>query len=88
MDNGQKWILDIKARGWARALSLLVDAIEPLGVLGAQVLYTAQPAMSVFGLGETVRGLAAALETPEGIAALRAALDDTPDDPSSAQADQ
>lgn len=86
MDN---WVADIKARGWTRAISLMLDAIEPFGALGAQALYVAQPAMSVFGLGETVRGLASALESPQGIAELRAALEESPDNhPPSEQDEQ
>ncbi len=88
MDNGQNWVAEVKARGWARAISLLLDAVEPLGALGAQVLYVAQPAMSVFGLGETIRGLASALETPQGIESLRAALESPDDNPPSEQDEQ
>ena len=65
----------LQARGLAGAAALL-DAFEPLTVLGAQALWVAQP---IAGLASpswrAVAGdLAAALETPEGVRALCAAL--------------
>lgn len=66
----------LQARGLAGAAAALLDAFEPLTVLGAQALWMAQP---VAGLASpswrAVAGdLAAALETPEGVRALCAAL--------------
>ncbi|MDX2161915.1 MAG: hypothetical protein SF162_11370 [bacterium] len=70
------WLRRAKAHGWGRTLALLIDAAEPLGALGAQMLYVSQPVFGLFGLGRMIGGIAEALETPEGIAALRAALDE------------
>jgi hypothetical protein len=70
------WVSAIKARGWTNAALTLLDALEPLGALGAQVLFVAQPIAGAFGARESLRALADALETPHGIAALRAALED------------
>ncbi|MFN8379787.1 MAG: hypothetical protein U0452_14060 [Anaerolineae bacterium] len=72
------FIAQLQARGLAGPAAALLDAFEPLTVLGAQVLWIAQP---VAGLASeawrSVAGdLAAVLETPEGVRALRAALRD------------
>ncbi len=69
------WVDAVKARGWSDAAITLIDALEPLGVLGAQMMYVAQPLLGVFGWRESIGALAGALETPEGIAALRQALE-------------
>ncbi len=75
--NNEQWIEDLKARGWAGAFSTALDVLEPFGALGAQIAYVAQPAFGLIGLGNMIGGLARALETPEGIAALQAKLRDS-----------
>lgn len=78
-DSDAAWLKAIHARGWDDALSTALDALEPLGPLGAQALYVMQPFVRVLGGSlwqEAAAGIAAALETPEGIAALRAYLDE------------
>lgn len=70
------WIDQLKSRRLGGALSLALDALEPLGPLGAQILWVLQPALGIFGFSEAVRDLAQALEEPQGIAALRAQLDE------------
>ena len=80
MNNDLHWIQKVKARGWADALRTALDALEPLGVLGAQMLWIAQAAAGLIGGRQFVAGLAAALEDPDGIAKLRALLDDSPDE--------
>lgn len=72
----QDWIGQIKARGWGNAFSALLDVIEPLGPLGAQLLWVAQPAMGLFGLGNMLADIAQILETPGGVERLRRALDE------------
>ncbi|MFN8527513.1 MAG: hypothetical protein U0670_02765 [Anaerolineae bacterium] len=79
-DSQQAWIAQIKARGWARTVELFLDVIEPLGALGAQVLRVAQPALGIFGLHPMIGWLADAVETPEGLAALRSALEESQDE--------
>lgn len=76
MNNDLCWIQEVKARGWADALRTALDALEPLGVLGAQMLWIAQPAAGLIGGRQIVAGLAQALEDPDGINELRALLDD------------
>jgi hypothetical protein len=76
-----EWLQRIRARGWENALSTALDILEPLGPLGAQVLWVAQPAARVIGgWGEAVSGLAQALEEPGGIARLRRLLDEDEDE--------
>lgn len=71
------FIQQVRARGWGDALSTALDVLEPLGPLGAQLLYVAQPAARMFGgWGDSLGVLAQALEEPGGIERLRQALDD------------
>jgi hypothetical protein len=51
--------------------SALLDALDPLAPLGAQVLYIAQPTLSLFGSRQAAGDLAHILETPGGIDWLR-----------------
>ncbi len=71
------WIAQAKARGHGNMLSLALDALEPLGPLGAQVLWILQPTAGLFG-GSGVRTamaeLAHALEERGGLEGLRAEL--------------
>lgn len=71
-------IAQLQARGLAGPAAALLDAFEPLAILGAQALWIAQP---VAGLAraswrDAAGGLAAALETAGGVRALRASLRD------------
>ncbi len=71
------WIEQIRARGWGDALGAALDVLEPLGPLGAQMLWIAQPAAHLIGgWGEMVGDLARLLEEPGGIDRLRRALED------------
>ena len=74
--NDVAWVRWAKAHGWGPLLSVALDAFEPLGPLGAQLLWTAQPALRLFGADTSVTALAQALEDPDGIAALRAQFDE------------
>lgn len=71
------WVDHIKARGLTGAVSFALDALEPLGPLGAQMIWIAQPLFGVFG-GENARhaigDIAEALESPEGVEAIRQRL--------------
>lgn len=73
------WIKQIKARGLGGAFGVLLDIIEPLGPLGAQILWVAQPALRVFGAGETLDHMAQVLEEPGGIERIRSLLNDVND---------
>jgi hypothetical protein len=74
----QDWIQQVKAHGLTVPLRVLLDVLEPLGPVGAQVLYVAQPAASLWGGGQALGHIAAALEQPDGVEQLRQLLDDTP----------
>lgn len=71
----ERWINELKARGWGGFLSTALDVIEPMGALGAQVLYVLQPALGIFLPRNLLRDAAEMLETPEGVARLRAHLE-------------
>ncbi len=73
--NESDWIQQAKSRGLEGALRLTLDALEPLGPLGAQLIWVAQPALRLLGAGESLGQLAQALEEPGGIDRLRRLLD-------------
>lgn len=69
------WIQTIKKRGWTGAFRTFLDVIEPLGPLGAQVLYVMQPLSGVLGWRDAVGDIAQALEQPDGIEQIRRDLE-------------
>ena len=70
-----EWISAAKARGWAESLRLCLDLIEPLAPIASQLLWVVQPTAGLFGAREAIGEIAEALDTPEGIEALRRELD-------------
>lgn len=68
------WIATARARGYAPALQTLLDILQPVSPVAAQVMWVLQPMGRVVGWHTAIGDLAAALETHEGIAALRHAL--------------
>ncbi|MBE2271035.1 MAG: hypothetical protein IAE80_22550 [Anaerolinea sp.] len=76
MDSETQIIDAIKQRGLSDALRVFLDIIEPLGIVGAQVLWIAQPAAGLIGGRAVIAGLAQTLEEPGGIDRLRALLDE------------
>jgi hypothetical protein len=81
--NESDWLADIQERELGAAFGLLLDALAPLGPLGAQVLYVAQPIAGVLGGSvwrEAAAGLAEALEAPGGVETLREKLDSMRDE--------
>ncbi len=68
------WITDLRARDLTGALTFALNALEPLGPFGAQLLYVAQPLLNVFGWRAAVAEVAQALDEPGGIDRLRARL--------------
>lgn len=69
------WKQTIKERGWTGAFGVFLDVVEPLGPLGAQVLYIMQPLSGVFGWRDAVGDIAQALEQPGGIEQIRRDLE-------------
>lgn len=74
LDLALAWAEQARQRGWGDALLTALDAFAPLIPVGAQALWVAQPLLGVLGGGALAGALARLLETPEGVAALRARL--------------
>lgn len=77
-DNHPDWVQAAKAHGWADIARSGLDALAPLGPLGAQLVWISQPVLGLFLRRDWLAELAEALETPEGLDALRAQLEDDP----------
>ncbi|MBL8157225.1 MAG: hypothetical protein JNM70_23835 [Anaerolineae bacterium] len=75
---GTAWIEQVRARGLADAFRVALDVLEPLGPLGANLVWTAQPILSRWLPREAIGALAELLDTPGGIDHLRRQLDDDP----------
>ena len=71
-----QWIQQVKARNLTGVVSAALDALAPLGPLGAQLVYVAQPALGLFVGRDALTELGQSLEEPDGIARLRAFLDE------------
>ncbi len=65
------WVTELQARGLGDALGLALDVLEPLGVLGAQLIWVAQPVLGVWFDREAVRSIAQTLETPGEVEHIR-----------------
>jgi hypothetical protein len=70
------WIQQVKARGLGEALSTALDVLEPLGPLGAQALWVAQPVLGLLVAHDLLDEVAAALEAPGGVERLRQMLEE------------
>jgi hypothetical protein len=68
------WSVRLRAAKLEGMVGALLDAAEPLGPLGAQVLWFAQPALGLFVSADEIDGLASLLDDPAGVAWLRAEL--------------
>ncbi|MBK8024558.1 MAG: hypothetical protein IPK19_24800 [Chloroflexi bacterium] len=65
----------IRRAGWGDTFLTVLDVIEPVGIVGAQMLYVIQPVARLIGDRHgDVSALARLLETPEGVATLRQML--------------
>jgi hypothetical protein len=64
--------------GLASSARLLLQSVRPLGWLGGQALWLAQPVLALFGAGTQTAHLARTLENEARFAALIAALAPTP----------
>jgi hypothetical protein len=71
------WVEAAKTRGLDDALGVALDALEPLGPLGAQLLWVLQPALGLFIARATVSDIAQALEAPGGIERIREQLEES-----------
>lgn len=64
----------LQKHGLVAIADTFLEAIEPLSALGAQALYVAQPALSIFMRREAIQDWASLLETPGGLTWLRQQL--------------
>jgi len=70
------WMDAARARGLAPFCRTLLEITEPAAPIAANILWVLQPTARLLGGGTAIGQLAQALETPEGIAALREYLRD------------
>ncbi|MCK6577843.1 MAG: hypothetical protein L6Q98_07030 [Anaerolineae bacterium] len=70
-----QFIERLKRAGMGETLLTALDVIEPVGIIGAQMLYVMQPMARLMGDRQgDLSALARLLETPEGVAVLRQIL--------------
>ncbi|MBN1202922.1 MAG: hypothetical protein JXJ20_13820 [Anaerolineae bacterium] len=80
-DRLARWSRRLHTLHLTEPVGTLLAAVEPLGPLGAQMLWIAQPTLGLFVPREDVAALARLLEAPEGMAWVREQLTG-PDDES------
>jgi hypothetical protein len=71
-----EWIAQAKERGMGAALLLLLDILEPFAPLVGQSLFIAAPLLGPLGGRERMEELGHLLDDPQGIAQVRALLED------------
>ncbi len=69
-----RWSRHLHAARLGGLVEVLLEAAEPLGPLGAQVLWVAQPTLGLLVPRDEIASLARLLEAPDGVAWLRAQL--------------
>lgn len=72
--NAVRWQAWLQKHGLEGLADALLEAGEPLAPIGAQLLYVAQPALSLVAPREVIGRWARLLETPGGLAWLREQL--------------
>ena len=70
------WVVRIRARGWHGTLCAVLDMIEPLAPLAAQLLHIGHPVSRLIARDFPLEAVADALETPDGLETLRKRLRD------------
>ena len=68
------WSARLRTLGLDGLAGVVLDVAEPFGPLGAQLLWVAQPAVSLLMPSDEVDGLARLLDDPAGMAWLRSEL--------------
>jgi len=79
-ENAPRWQAWLHQHGLEGVAGALLEAGEPLAPIGAQLLYVAQPALSLVAPREAIGRWARLLETPGGVAWLRHQLNPRADD--------
>lgn len=69
-----RWSHRLRKKRLTGLVGALLDAAEPLGPLGAQMLWVAQPTLGLFMPRDDVASLARILEHPDGLAWLHERL--------------
>jgi hypothetical protein len=70
------WVGQIRARGWVGVICTVLDMIEPIAPLAAQLLYVGHPVSRIIARDFPLEALADALETADGVSKLRKRLRD------------
>ena len=68
------WSARLHALGLGGLVSVVLDAAEPFGPVGAQLLWVSQPVANLLLPSDEVDGLARLLDDPAGMAWLRSEL--------------
>lgn len=70
----RRWAEDLRAWRLVGVVDALLDSVGPLGVIGAQAMWTAQPILRRWLPDDEIAALAHLMDAPEGIAWLREQL--------------
>ncbi len=68
------WSVRLRTAGLDGLVAAVLDAAEPLGPIGAQVLWVTQPVLGLIMPADEIGELAHLLDDPKGVAWLRAEL--------------
>lgn len=71
---GMDWRERLQNAGLDGLAGVLLEVLEPFSILGAQLLWVAQPTLALFMDQEKISGWAAFLEDPQHLAHLRESL--------------
>lgn len=72
----RQWARGLRKTGLSDVVAAMLEAVGPISLLGAQVLWIAQPTLNIFMPADEVGGLARLLETESGLAHLRSIIID------------
>ncbi|GAB1420676.1 hypothetical protein MASR2M15_07870 [Anaerolineales bacterium] len=69
-----QWLEALNSRGWSHTAQSVLDIIEPVAPVLAQMLWISQPMGGIFGKGQLLADIAHLLESKEGISEIRSHL--------------
>ena len=72
----EKIVAQIERRSWRLPALFLLEAGQPLALLGGQLVWLSQPLLGLFWSRQTVASLAEFLETPGSVPRLIARLEE------------
>ncbi len=73
-ESARQWRERLQNRHLEGFVGTLLEAVEPLATIGAQLLYVCQPTLGLFMKREAIQDWATLLETPGGLAWFRQQL--------------